>query len=77
MNAKLALIELNQHECTFYIIGDMIGETEGKKSLKRYFPYKEYTIKAEFGFSLLDKEVYVIFFSICFTAKPEKILLSP
>lgn len=55
----------------------MIGETEGKKSLKRYFPYKEYTIKAEFGFSLLDKEVYVIFFSICFTAKPEKILLSP
>lgn len=69
MNAKLALIELNQLECTFYIIGDMTsriqdfdamaGETEGKKSLKRYFPYKEYTIKAEFGFSLLDKGVYV------------------
>ena len=37
----------------------MTGETEGKKSLKRYFPYKEYTIKAEFGFSLLDKGVYV------------------
>ena len=56
----------------------MTGETEGKKSLKRYFPYKEYTIKAEFGFSLLDKGVYVVFFfSICFTAKPEKILLSP
>lgn len=55
----------------------MTGETEGKKSLKRYFPYKEYTIKAEFGFSLLDKEVYVIFFSICFTAKTEKILISP
>ena len=37
----------------------MAGETEGKKSLKRYFLYKEYTIKAEFGFSLLDKGVYV------------------
>ena len=24
-HAKLALIELNQHECTFYIIGDMIS----------------------------------------------------
>ena len=42
----------------------MTGETEGKKSLKRYFPYKEYTIKAEFGFSLLDKGVYVIFFLV-------------
>ena len=30
-----------------------------KKSLKQYFPYKEYTIEAEFGFSLLDKGVYV------------------
>ena len=48
-----------------------------KKLLKRYFPYKEYTIEAEFGFSLLDKGVYVIFFSICFTAKPEKVFLSP
>ena len=55
-----------------------------EKSLKRYFPYKEYVmqtyhvengqvIKAEFGFSLLDKGVYVIFLSICFTAKPENL----
>ena len=47
----------------------MTGETKGKKSLKRYFPYKEYviqngqTIKPEFGFSLLDKGVYVTFLS--------------
>ena len=54
MNTKLALIELKQFECAFYIFGDMISriqdfgvmtsETEGKISLKQYFANEEYVM---------------------------------
>ena len=57
MNEHFTLLET--WSAVFRILMLWLVKPKEKKSLKRYFPYKEYTIEAEFGFSLLDKGVYV------------------